>query len=487
MKKTLSQFTVLFFCLVAFSLNATDILQPVDGLTPPSIIVKTGDKIYDSGGPGGGPDGSPGNYLNCSDRTDNDCISTLKLCAASGIVCVNFSSIVLANGGLDLLTISIGGSYFTPSAGTTYTSNAVDGCISIKFQGTSILNAAGWAGDIIVKGVPQDLPPNENCNLVCNDHVNASMPSDPGCMRTFVAADFLQNPTGDCQYQVRLSYPFGTVSYNPAIKVDRSHLGYTFVYSVYTLDGSNSCWGYVTIEDKAAPQPACKSRKLSCFQVGELNSQLGVVIDNCAQDGYSKIESLSVLSLDCSDPRGIAVVYRTIRSWDTWGNTSSCSDSLTITRDSLKNVKCDSMLVELPCTLVCKEVKVGNTVVFAKRTLNFSKDKTNADYPTPELLKTLRRWCKGGWLVGGVAVTDKSRVVPQLRDSVARITGTYPNMVCVLVDSCVDMYPALGGICKTTVGYTDEILEICPGGAGFKIRRQWRIYDWCANRDTVCI
>nr|MBP7923069.1 hypothetical protein [Saprospiraceae bacterium] len=36
------------------------------------------------------------------------------------------------------------------------------------------------------------------CNLVCNDHVNASMPADPGCYRTFQAEDFLQNPDANC-------------------------------------------------------------------------------------------------------------------------------------------------------------------------------------------------------------------------------------------------------------------------------------------------
>ncbi|MEP7268648.1 MAG: hypothetical protein ABI844_13550, partial [Saprospiraceae bacterium] len=75
------------------------------------------------------------------------------------------------------------------------------------------------------------------CNLVCNDHVNASMTSDPGCTRTLTAYDFLQNP-GNCNYLVTLSYPFGTTTPSgPKVAiafVDRSHLGYTFVYSVYT-------------------------------------------------------------------------------------------------------------------------------------------------------------------------------------------------------------------------------------------------------------
>ena len=45
--------------------------------------------------------------------------------------------------------------------------------------------------------------------------------------------------------------------------------------------------------------------------------------------------------------------------------------------------------------------------------------------------------------------------------------------------------PAIGGACKTTVGYSDEIINICDGGLGFKIRCQWRITNWCTNKDTV--
>ncbi|MBK7606305.1 MAG: hypothetical protein IPI18_03365 [Saprospiraceae bacterium] len=109
------------------------------------------------------------------------------------------------------------------------------------------------------------------CNLVCNDHVNASMPADPGCYRTFQAEDFLQNPDGQCTYTVALSYPYGTVAGN-GTDVNRSQIGYSFIYSVRTADG-NSCWGYVTIEDKAPPQAFCKDRTLTCFQVAKINAE----------------------------------------------------------------------------------------------------------------------------------------------------------------------------------------------------------------------
>ena len=83
----------------------------------------------------------------------------------------------------------------------------------------------------------------QTCNLVCNDHVNASMPAD-NCFRAFVPADFVNNL--DCQtLEVELSYPFGTEAIQPANSVNRTHLGYTFVYSVKDPATGNSCWGDV--------------------------------------------------------------------------------------------------------------------------------------------------------------------------------------------------------------------------------------------------
>ncbi|MBK9677922.1 MAG: hypothetical protein IPO69_03425 [Saprospiraceae bacterium] len=48
----------------------------------------------------------------------------------------------------------------------------------------------------------------------------------------------------------------------------------------------------------------------------------------------------------------IAKVYRTIRTWDNWGNTGTCDDTLSVTRDSLKNIKCAD-LVAAECYVEC--------------------------------------------------------------------------------------------------------------------------------------
>ena len=120
------------------------------------------------------------------------------------------------------------------------------------------------------------------CPLVCNDKVNVSMPAEV-CNRTLEPRDFLNN-SNNCDpslYDVILTHPFGTTNAYPNY-VDRSHLGYTFIYSVKDPASGNSCWGYVTIEDKSGPPVPCKNATISCFQVNEINKVTNETEDACS-------------------------------------------------------------------------------------------------------------------------------------------------------------------------------------------------------------
>ncbi|HNT20236.1 MAG TPA: T9SS type A sorting domain-containing protein [Saprospiraceae bacterium] len=344
----------------------------------------------------------------------------------------------------------------------------------------SLARVAYWCLPLLLLVLnPSRVFAQPECNLVCNDHVNVSMPAN-ACEREITYDDLLENPDEGCTYEVALAHPFGTARppLIPAYYVNRSHIGYTFVASVYALDDNgnrvNSCWGYVTIEDKAPPQPGCFNRNVSCFQVSAINALVNVVVDNCAQEGKSVITSLTYFDFGC-DTTYTGRVARTIRSWDTWGNTGTCNDTLTIRRDSLESVKC-AQLVQLECKISC-----GSPL----GTITFSSDKASSSYPSPDLLLKIRKDCRNSMKVGDVQgswYTDE-RVVPMLCDS--SLVGEAVNMQ--MVADSFDMWPVLGGFCKMTVGYTDQLLTICPGGAGFKIRREWRIADWCTGEDTVCV
>ena len=120
------------------------------------------------------------------------------------------------------------------------------------------------------------------------------------------------------------------------------------VYSIKDSKTNSSCWGYVTIEDKAAPDAHCLDRTISCFEVNQLNNILADITDNCADKANAIIEKLTFEDYGCGDRRGLGVVHRTIRTWDSWGNAATCSDNLTVKKDSLENVVCGD-LIPLDC------------------------------------------------------------------------------------------------------------------------------------------
>jgi len=460
MKKTILLFTIVFCCF-SVQTSISQILHP-DYQDTVTIIIN-GDTTYlDNGGAGNYPDCTGAGGMP-SDAIDT-CTSILTICAPGGTLCVIFDTLDLFAGG-DALS-AFDGILGSASIGSFQEGDTIASsgeCLTFSFYGTSLNNDTGWVARIIYKLPPPD--PGE-CNLVCNDHLNVSMPADT-CYKVIEPDDLLENPLEGCIYQVALAHPFGTAR-PPFIApdaVNRSHIGYTFIYSVYVLDENsnrvNSCWGYVTIEDKAPPQPMCKDATISCFQVEYLNRLVNTVVDNCAQSGKSVITSMTFSDWGCDSAAYIGQVVRTIVSWDTWGNSGTCNDTLTIRKDSLELVKCPD-LIELECE-DCNPAIV------------FSDDKDDPNYPDPDFLLELQ---EDGCL------SDTLMIVPMIRDSVLVVQGD----TCYYVDSCVNMWPVLGGFCKMTVGYTDQVLTICPDGSGFKIRREWRIVDWCRNgEDTVCV
>ena len=84
------------------------------------------------------------------------------------------------------------------------------------------------------------------CVPTCPGNVNVSLlPND--CKATLSAADFVSNISPACTYKLELQYPYGTQTYNPPVKLDASHQGYTFNYVVKDSVTNNPCWGKVHV------------------------------------------------------------------------------------------------------------------------------------------------------------------------------------------------------------------------------------------------
>ncbi|HNR08809.1 MAG TPA: hypothetical protein PKM27_15930, partial [Saprospiraceae bacterium] len=107
--------------------------------------------------------------------------------------------------------------------------------------------------------------------LVCNNHVNVSLEED--CELCFTADDFLEGGALPEEfYTIEL---FAGGKKLPGNCVDRAYLGYTLTYSVLINSpcGNNSCWGTVTIEDKAPPMIDCRADTVLCFELSNLPSE----------------------------------------------------------------------------------------------------------------------------------------------------------------------------------------------------------------------
>lgn len=316
------------------------------------------------------------------------------------------------------------------------------------------------------------------CNLVCSDLVNASLRAD-SCKRTFDPIDFLKNPDLTCSsYTIQLTYPFGTNSLDGR-SVDASHIGYTFIYKVQ--NGANSCWGYVTIEDKATPLPRCKSATISCFQYSKINEIANQIIDNCTQEGRSIITDLKFTDLGCNETGITGQVIREIMTFDKWGNRGTCNDTLKIRKDSFSLVKAPDMIT-LSCLMSCKkpgnEESVSDPAHFDL--ISFSSNVKDPSYPSPaKLLELQARDTFGSAL--RKCIPAHLRVVPYITDSVFRWVGNE----CFRDDTCIAMYPPSVQLCKLFITYSDLTFPIC--GNGFKIRREWRLTDWCRGRDSLIV
>ncbi|MBK8280532.1 MAG: hypothetical protein IPK94_10590 [Saprospiraceae bacterium] len=104
---------------------------------------------------------------------------------------------------------------------------------------------------------------------VGNDQLNVSL--DQNCMKVLGPDDLLENVLG-CRnaFEVILSYPNGTNTYDPPTKVDISHVGYCMVYSVRDIATNNKTWGKICVEDKAPPRLNCANDTVPCFEFNDL-------------------------------------------------------------------------------------------------------------------------------------------------------------------------------------------------------------------------
>ena len=411
-----------------------------------SITISTGDKYYDSGGPGGSrlPE-QPGNYFNCSDpfNESTNCTSLYTFCASTpDTVALSFNDYLIVTGdrfrifsgkGItgNLLFnsqnqgVSINGMRLT--TGTLIKSKSNDGCITVEMFATTIGNSIGWDADFIIYKQNSVLDP---CAPICKDNVNIFLPLDT-CFQKLNSSQFISNFNSQCKISLNLFYPAGTEDLKD-LAVNSSHVGKRFLYQVSDTSGS-FCVGYIKVNETAFQMTDCSTDTMSCMEWENSFAQLNK-INTCNGKGYTVVSS-KFISFDC-ESKIIGVVVRDLDILLDSGNVESCTDTTYI-----KKVSFDTIQKPGDLKFNCFELD-ANAISL---TPAFLLDKFDLDR---------------NYQLDGTQI----QIIP--------LSGGLP-------------FNETPGICATVLKYNDLIIPGC--GSSFKIRRQWTLTLSCNNIDSVFI
>ncbi|MBK8923591.1 MAG: HYR domain-containing protein [Saprospirales bacterium] len=255
------------------------------------------------------------------------------------------------------------------------------------------------------------------CTLVCNNLVQISLDED--CSVELEPDMILEGggcPNGNLVVEMKISG-----AWVPAI-VTSAHINQTIQVRVRDLNSSNTCWGYIHVEDKLAPELVCTDVFLSCAITTYTPSYLSTVLD--IAEAYPDVNE------NCGN-------YTTSYS-DTWYDLA-CGASINGHNDISAYVKrvwtaVDQSGNQASCTqyIYFERRHVGDVSFPADITVSCENPNTSPDY------------------TGAPYILDFDIEFP--------------------------LYPQ-NTYCEMNVVYSDQILPICDGS--YKILRTWTVYDWC--------
>jgi len=246
-------------------------------------------------------------------------------------------------------------------------------------------------------------------SLSCLNEINISLDHD--CESIVEAEDILSHGNSTGPYTLMLTTASGTVI--PGNMVNEDYLWTTLTAKVTDSPGNN-CWGYINVEDKLAPSITCADVTIECY---DMNNYEPTAIDGCSMATVSVL-SQSMRAISCDDTF-VKEVTQTYQATDTYGNTSSCSQTIMLKKFDMASIAWpDDFAIEFNTNLTCN-------------------DPINADgYP------------------------DISR------------TG-------VPTSNGVPIFPYTDLFCNISVEYRD--VEVIAFGCARKIMRTWYVYEWSCN------
>ncbi len=308
--------------------------------------------------------------------------------------------------------------------------------------------------------------------LACNAHINISV--GPNCDGAQIGVDNLleNNVSNPEAYSFVITTQSGAlVDHNlvtPSMSDDVvNYLGQDLIFTV-SCEG-NTCWGFVTLEDKTPPVLDC-----DCPVGGEDTDGDGI------RDGYAPECTLSCY--DASLLENQDNLPSDIQEFVENSIEDNCFD-LTVSnvffRDRLtQGEMCDASLLQRTWTVEfdagggqTQSVSCVREYLFEPMTI------TDQEAPDTPVANTLYRPTK---TVIASCLLDE--VSPEF---IALQLGVESAMPYVFIDG-----QAVGvgteGLCNAQMTYNDVVLDSCAEGCAGngKILRRWKILDWCSSEFT---
>ena len=278
------------------------------------------------------------------------------------------------------------------------------------------------------------------CELSCNDLIYVSL--DSACERTIEVLDVLvqQDTAADCGgYRVEIEYPYGKYPDLAPNRLDGRLRGERVVYKVIDTLYGNSCWGYLQVEDKNAPDLDCTADTIFCYQ--PIPPPVADSLD-CGLPTEVIILREEWTAFECGpDSVFLGVLERDIRASDKWGNYTECTQQIYIQRVDVDSFEC----IE-DKEFECLDPRLWDTTL--------------------------------------VYIDEEGRAIPKpLVENGENIGLVEPPFVVVNMDT-LWLWPT-NEMCQIYVLYKDHVISAC--GGSYKIRRFWTIKDWCDSTEQTCV
>ncbi len=177
------------------------------------------------------------------------------------------------------------------------------------------------------------------CALVCNDNVNVSLPGPiDDCELEILVPMVLEEPYTCPNLLTVTVMTLQGVPIPTSPVVNETHIGQTLLFQVKENPTGNSCWGTMKIEDKLGPEMLnCDDMTLPCIIDHRPTTDGGDVpapdIDDCSPM-YNVAYTDIIDNGSCSTSYS-GLVNRTWVGTDNLGNTSTCTQTITLARVSL--------------------------------------------------------------------------------------------------------------------------------------------------------